>query len=79
MIWSPVLQAGEPYDDGYPPLPDYQSEPVKKEVYIVQVKGLPWSCTAEDLLKFFSGEEQQTTSDKEQPWRRSHCKLPACV
>lgn len=56
MILSAVVQTGEPYDDGYPPLPEYQSEPVKKEVYIVQVKGLPWSCTAEDLLKFFSGE-----------------------
>lgn len=25
-----------------------------KEVYIVQVKGLPWSCTTQDLLQFFS-------------------------
>lgn len=25
-----------------------------KEVYIVQVKGLPWSCTTQDLLHFFS-------------------------
>ncbi|XP_068166393.1 G-rich sequence factor 1 [Antennarius striatus] len=29
-------------------------EPEQKEVHIVQVKGLPWSCSAEDLLQFFS-------------------------
>lgn len=50
------LQTGAPWDEEYPPLPDYQPEPEKKEVYIVQVKGLPWSCSAEDLLNFFSGE-----------------------
>lgn len=50
------LQAGAPWEEEYPPLPAYQSEPDKKEVYIVQVKGLPWSCSAEDLLNFFSGE-----------------------
>ncbi|GAA6233557.1 G-rich sequence factor 1 [Lates japonicus] len=45
-----------PCEDEYPPLPAYQtdSEPEKKEVYIVQVKGLPWSCSADDLLQFFS-------------------------
>uniref|UniRef100_A0A3Q0R5Z6 G-rich RNA sequence binding factor 1 n=1 Tax=Amphilophus citrinellus TaxID=61819 RepID=A0A3Q0R5Z6_AMPCI len=43
-------------EDEYPPLPAYQpeSEPEAKEVYIVQVKGLPWSCKAQDLLQFFS-------------------------
>ncbi|XP_031161127.1 G-rich sequence factor 1 [Sander lucioperca] len=48
-------KAGEPCEDDYPPLPAYQSdpEPEKKEVYIVQVKGLPWSCSAQDLLQFF--------------------------
>ncbi|XP_072243450.1 G-rich sequence factor 1 [Leuresthes tenuis] len=42
--------------DEYPPLPDYQSDSniETKEVYIMQVKGLPWSCTVQDLLKFFS-------------------------
>lgn len=40
----------------YPPLPDYQceSDPPRREVYIIQVRGLPWSCTAQDLLQFFS-------------------------
>uniref|UniRef100_A0A1A8KZS8 G-rich RNA sequence binding factor 1 n=1 Tax=Nothobranchius kuhntae TaxID=321403 RepID=A0A1A8KZS8_NOTKU len=49
-------QAGPPCEDEYPPLPAYQldSEPETKEVYLVQVKGLPWSCTAQDLLQFFS-------------------------
>ncbi|XP_075903262.1 G-rich sequence factor 1 isoform X2 [Nelusetta ayraudi] len=47
-------KAGAPWEEEYPPLPAYQSEPDKKEVYIVQVKGLPWSCSAEDLLNFFS-------------------------
>ncbi|MEQ2175033.1 hypothetical protein GOODEAATRI_014023, partial [Goodea atripinnis] len=51
-----VFQAGSPCEDEYPPLPDYQadSQSETKEVYIVQVKGLPWSCTAQDLLQFFS-------------------------
>lgn len=50
-------KAGAPCDDGeYPPYPDYQPDPrpEQKEVYIVHVKGLPWSCTAQDLLQFFS-------------------------
>lgn len=53
---SLCTKAGEPCEDEYPPLPFYQadSEPQKEEVYIVQVKGLPWSCTAQDLLQFFS-------------------------
>ncbi|XP_077570648.1 G-rich sequence factor 1 [Stigmatopora nigra] len=44
-------------EEVYPPLPAYQPETPttqKKEVYIVQVKGLPWSCTAQELLHFFS-------------------------
>ncbi|XP_071403356.1 G-rich sequence factor 1 [Centroberyx affinis] len=53
---SLCTKAGGPYEDEYPPLPAYHSdsEPEKKEVYIVQAKGLPWACTAEDLLHFFS-------------------------
>ncbi|XP_062237245.1 G-rich sequence factor 1 [Platichthys flesus] len=49
-------KAGPPCEDEYPPLPAYQSvsEPEKKEVFIVQVKGLPWSCSAQDLMHFFS-------------------------
>ncbi|KAM4577207.1 G-rich sequence factor 1 [Odontesthes bonariensis] len=49
-------KTGAPCGDEYPPLPDYQSdsETESKEVYIVQVKGLPWSCTVQDLRKFFS-------------------------
>ncbi|XP_069562069.1 G-rich sequence factor 1 [Brachyistius frenatus] len=49
-------KAGAPYEYEYPPLPAYQpdSEPEAKEVYVVQVKGLLWSCSAQDLLQFFS-------------------------
>lgn len=47
-------KAGTPCEDEYPPLPAYDPKPEKKEVYIVQVKGFPWSCSAQDLLQFFS-------------------------
>lgn len=49
-------KVGSPCEDEYPPLPDYPSNPQSeaKEVYIVQVKGLPWSCTVQDLQQFFS-------------------------
>ncbi|XP_015260446.1 PREDICTED: G-rich sequence factor 1-like [Cyprinodon variegatus] len=49
-------KAGSPCEEEYPPLPDYQadSQSPTKEVYIVQVKGFPWSCTVQDLLQFFS-------------------------
>ncbi|XP_071340023.1 G-rich sequence factor 1 [Trachinotus anak] len=49
-------KTGEQCEGEYPPLPAYRpdSEPEKKEVYIVQVKGIPWSCSAQDLLQFFS-------------------------
>uniref|UniRef100_A0A3Q2PGW2 G-rich RNA sequence binding factor 1 n=1 Tax=Fundulus heteroclitus TaxID=8078 RepID=A0A3Q2PGW2_FUNHE len=54
-----VFQAESPCEAEYPPLPNYEvDQPETKEVYIVQVKGLPWSCTAQDLLQFFSGEHQ---------------------
>ena len=58
ILFYSFLQTGERGEEEYPPLPAYQSdsEPEKNEVYIVQVRGLPWSCTAEDLLNFFSGE-----------------------
>lgn len=49
-------ETGSPCESQYPPLPPYQpnSEPVANDVYIIQVKGLPWSCTAQDLMQFFS-------------------------
>lgn len=45
-----------PVEDEYPPLPDYQPNPRSErgEVYIIQVKGLPWTCTPQELLQFFS-------------------------
>ncbi|KAM4616296.1 G-rich sequence factor 1 [Polymixia lowei] len=53
---SLCTKTGPPVEDEYPPLPAYNSDPVpeKKEVFIVHAKGLPWSCTAEDILQFFS-------------------------
>ncbi|XP_060738655.1 G-rich sequence factor 1 [Tachysurus vachellii] len=51
------LSSETPYkEDEYPPLPEYSPLPEseQKEVFIVRVKGLPWTCSAEDLLKFFS-------------------------
>lgn len=49
-------KAGNPEEDEYPPLPAYTPDPgpEKREVYIVQAEGLPWSCTADDVLCFFS-------------------------
>lgn len=46
-----------PSKDEYPPLPEYTpvfEENQAKESFIVQAKGLPWSCTAEDIMSFFS-------------------------
>ncbi|XP_026199196.1 G-rich sequence factor 1 [Anabas testudineus] len=53
---SLCTKTGGPCEAEYPPLPDYEpeAEPEKKDVYIVQVKGFSWSCTAQDLLQFFS-------------------------
>ncbi|XP_042344342.1 LOW QUALITY PROTEIN: G-rich sequence factor 1 [Plectropomus leopardus] len=49
-------KAGAPFEEEYPPLPTYipDPEPETKDVYIVHVKGLPWACSAQDVLQFFS-------------------------
>ncbi|CAJ1069395.1 G-rich sequence factor 1 [Xyrichtys novacula] len=48
-------KTGSSCEDDYPPLPAYEGKPqAEKEVYIVLVNGLPWSCSTQDLLRFFS-------------------------
>ncbi|XP_043530409.1 G-rich sequence factor 1 [Chiloscyllium plagiosum] len=46
----------QPVHEDYPPLPDYVPAPVEMgtDVFVVRARGLPWSCSAEDVLSFFS-------------------------
>uniref|UniRef100_UPI00398E962A G-rich sequence factor 1-like isoform X2 n=1 Tax=Pristiophorus japonicus TaxID=55135 RepID=UPI00398E962A len=44
-------------EENYPSLPDYDPTPLGMEgsvVFVVRARGLPWSCSAEDVLEFFS-------------------------
>ena len=48
------------YLEDLPPLPEYELPPSKlgeevDDVYLIRAQGLPWSCTVEDVLSFFSG------------------------
>ncbi|XP_073093592.1 G-rich sequence factor 1 isoform X2 [Manis javanica] len=47
------------YLEDLPPLPEYELAPSKlgeevDDVYLIRAQGLPWSCTLEDVLNFFS-------------------------
>ncbi|KAK7830875.1 hypothetical protein U0070_018419 [Myodes glareolus] len=47
------------YLEDLPPLPEYEVSPPKLgqevgDVYLIRAQGLPWSCTVEDVLNFFS-------------------------
>nr|XP_058153333.1 G-rich sequence factor 1 isoform X1 [Dasypus novemcinctus]XP_058153336.1 G-rich sequence factor 1 isoform X1 [Dasypus novemcinctus] len=47
------------YLDDVPPLPECELAPSKlgdevDDVYLIRAQGLPWSCTVEDVLNFFS-------------------------
>ncbi|XP_030628942.1 G-rich sequence factor 1 [Chanos chanos] len=54
---SLTSEADTPFEeDEYPPLPEYNPnpQPERKEFFIIRAKGLPWSCTPQDLMDFFS-------------------------
>ncbi|KAK2115820.1 G-rich sequence factor 1, partial [Saguinus oedipus] len=47
------------YLEDLPSLPEYELAPSKlgeevDDVYLIRAQGLPWSCTIEDVLNFFS-------------------------
>ncbi|MBZ3869232.1 G-rich sequence factor 1 [Sciurus carolinensis] len=47
------------YLEDFPQLPEYELAPSKlgeevDDVYLIRAQGLPWSCTVEDVLNFFS-------------------------
>ncbi|XP_071972834.1 G-rich sequence factor 1 isoform X1 [Engystomops pustulosus] len=47
-------------------LPEYEPRPVDQgpsKMFIVRARGLPWSCTAEDVLNFFSGCNVRSGAD----------------
>ncbi|XP_069781671.1 G-rich sequence factor 1 isoform X2 [Narcine bancroftii] len=46
----------QPFQEDYPPLPDYEPSLLEMEqnVFVVKARGLPWSCSVEDVLGFFS-------------------------
>ncbi|XP_067850627.1 G-rich sequence factor 1-like isoform X5 [Heptranchias perlo] len=61
-------------DEEYPPLPDYDPTPLEMEgntVFVVRARGLPWSCSAEDVLGFFSVFEL-SSSDVDTLLKRLH-------
>lgn len=48
------------YLEDLPPLPEYELASSKlgeevDDVYLIRAQGLPWSCTIEDVVNFFSG------------------------
>uniref|UniRef100_A0A8C5K0U8 G-rich sequence factor 1 n=3 Tax=Jaculus jaculus TaxID=51337 RepID=A0A8C5K0U8_JACJA len=47
------------YLEDLPPLPEYELSPSKlgeevDDVFLIRAQGLPWSCTVDDVLNFFS-------------------------
>lgn len=51
-------RVGSSKDDEYPPLPEYEFSMTSKieesEVFLVRARGVPFTCTVEDVLHFFS-------------------------
>nr|XP_044622042.1 G-rich sequence factor 1 isoform X1 [Equus asinus] len=55
----PFSESKTTYLEDLPPLPEYEVAPSKlgqdvDDVYLIRAQGLPWSCTIEDVLNFFS-------------------------
>ncbi|OWK13562.1 hypothetical protein Celaphus_00017408 [Cervus elaphus hippelaphus] len=53
------MESKTTYLEDLPPLPEYELPPSKlgeevDDVYLIRAQGLPWSCTVEDVLSFFS-------------------------
>ncbi|XP_058403218.1 G-rich sequence factor 1 isoform X2 [Diceros bicornis minor] len=55
------MESKTTYLEDLPPLPEYEVAPSKlgqevdvDDVYLIRAQGLPWSCTVEDVLHFFS-------------------------
>ncbi|XP_026640972.1 G-rich sequence factor 1 [Microtus ochrogaster] len=53
------MESKTTYLEDLPPLPEYELSPSKlgqevDDVYLIRAQGLPWSCTVEDVLNFFS-------------------------
>ncbi|KAG3276468.1 G-rich RNA sequence binding factor 1 [Ictidomys tridecemlineatus] len=53
------MESKTTYLEDLPPLPEYELAPSKlgeevDDVYLIRAQGLPWSCTVEDVLNFFS-------------------------
>lgn len=54
---------------------------LNEEGYVVRIRGLPWSCTQEEVASFFSGENTHvfTTGGINSVRPKLHLKLNYCT